>query len=630
MALTDLNNILSGGRIGIVFSRRELEAFARDEINLLLMLPGASFTEQDAARVVSCPVLNLNRYGGRGGVLASSREIAPMMRAFLAGIANCPLPARVCLNELYQYNLRLEFYFLHTLAIALAQHRPRAVVVHAAPYPRYISAERPDYEIWYRPACNYALLARRLCRDLKVPFHAPPPGMLEPALSALQSLGRQLLLGGFHLVQNLKKVMRARRDTRSRVRLKTREIGRPIGIIVRTDAEVVAALPVCRDLQAQGANILLVHDEMISSQTTLPRILRENLPYISVGGARGLVGLLSAWLRAPRRLRRYNTLSQLLAADSPAARVFQGSHDIWREMEKRALDFTVDQTHFALELDDLVKSKNLRGLVTLGFLDQWGPAVQECGDRNGIPTVCLQCTAQDLWEHPLLGWSRHYCCESIWLKNQLVALGCSPAAIVGTGQPHLMTGTPAGAPNAEALLARRKFVICTQPGYREHVEQIIEAAARVAGDHGFEILIKYHPRQVGTEYNDLIERLGPIARITGIRDAPIDTVLGEATIMLSVVSTTIARAIFLGVPVFSLWPVEEQHIDVYYVTDPVTRTADRGGRLETDLRACLADFAGFHAAYAGYRQAFFDRHAVFEPTNDIHRNVTETIRTILG
>lgn len=614
-------------RIGLALARKDLPRLAAERLDIILVPAGFSLPEDDVARITGCVTHNLNRFVAQGAIAPASRQIAPVIRQFMSTVVDAPIEAIASQNDLYQYHLRQQFFFLKTLQEALTSiPQPVLILVHE-PYGKYWSPMRPDIGRLHQHSRIYALLAVRLAAKLRIPVekkfrHSP---VLEYAEVFFRSVIRSTLIEGYRLWKLAAKCLRARADARhhtSRVAGGDPCQPGPIGIVVRTDSEVLSALPLCRELERRRIPYLVIQDELLGSQTTRSRLLEVGLPFISIGAMSGLTGLLRALLTKPRKIK-YAPPSVPPSADAALATISE--RDIWDQLADRLLDYSLDQTHFALELRAIIDVYRPRCLVTYAYVDQWGPVIQECGRKHGLKTVAVQNAALDPEEYPRLNWADHFCVESLAVKQQLMTMEYPESLLTATGLPQFAGNLPESVCSAAERLSNRTILILTQPIYPELFDKIIRTCAQVAKAQGLKVVIKLHPRQDNTDYQSAIAYGRTLAPIDVAQREPLDTMLNEATVAVSVVSAALFRAIFLGVPTFSQLPIEEHHLDLYYVRHPVTRTVNSHAALGEELSAFLEDYVERFNRYLGFRNSYLAEHAVFEPTPDPTTNIADVI-----
>lgn len=618
-------------RIGLVFSTAEASILARENLDLVWIPAGVALSEGDIAKVVGCQAINLNRYLAPGAIVDSSRILAPLIRSMLDSMKPAPIEAVASQNDIYQYHLRMQHYFLASLEAAVKSISMPKLFLAIHPYRKYWSPMRPALGLMHDARRLDAYLAIQLCEKLGVSIKWPKArwGMLGDVRLFAERLLRALILRSYRSLLLAKKTWIASRDLSSRRTCqKSDSISRdnPVGIVVRTDSEVVSASFLCSELSHRGVPFLLIHDELLASQTTKKRLHSMGLTYVSIGSINGVRGLAPLLMSLSGGVK-YGKGWKLGLGDTAAASAVVSSRDVWNCMSRRLFDFSLDQKHFALELSDVLSKFNVRSLVTYAYVDQWGAIIQNVGAHHGLKTVAVQNAAQDPEEYPRLAWSDHYCVESIWFKERLVALGYPRGKLTATGLPHFAGDRPGTLPAAGERRSHGKIVVLTQPIYETYFKSIIEQCAEVARRHGMQLLVKYHPRQSPADYADVLTKVRAQVDVAVAQRESLDSVLEGATVAVSVISAALFRAIFVGVPAFSLFPIEERHLDLEYVRHPVMRTVETGVELGEALDDFLTNFDAHYGAYLQSRELYFSEHAAFEPGGDPQVNVADIVLT---
>jgi hypothetical protein len=344
---------------------------------------------------------------------------------------------------------------------------------------------------------------------------------------------------------------------------------------------------------------------------------------VSVGSIGGVGGVLRAQLRkpAPLRLRPEPTAPGGSATDA----ILFGDPGVREELAARLMDFAVPQIHFGVELRAIAQRHRVACLVTFAYVDQWGAIIQRAGADLGIPTVAVQNAAQDPEEYPRLCWADHYCVESAYLKGRLVQLGYPPARLTATGLPQFSAVKQAPVFDAGLAFAHKRILLLTQPIYQEHYERLILACARLCADAGFELAIKFHPRQAGTEYKGAIEAARDMARVTVFQAESLDDLIQSSSVVVSVVSAALIRAVNLGAPTVSFLPVEERHLDLYYAHESTVFCVPDVAAFDALIRRALADYPGFYGQALQKRSHYLAVHAAFEPGADSAQNIVSVI-----
>jgi hypothetical protein len=612
-------------KFGLILEQRDLDYLVRQRVGLLLLPPGFPLSESDVEQKCGIPAFSLNTLIEQGEMSALSRRIAPFLRALLAALADAPIVAVASQNDLYQYHLRYQYLFLTALERFLQDKRDYCLVLPVHPYRRYVSPMRPELGLLYSNRKLLAHLAARLVALLGGQVDARPAGLLETVRDGLKLKARQTFLALFLPLKLFQKAWHARANPGP---APDGAQGK-VGIIVRTDSEVIAAKYLIDTLRDKGAPYLVIHDEILSSTTTLARLADQGIDSVSIGSVHGLGGVWRAVLRKPAPLAVRPAAPAAPGASASDAILFSDPA-VRAELADRLLDFAVPQLHFAEELRSLSARHALASLVTFAYVDQWGAIIQQVGAERGIATVAVQNAAQDPEEYPRLCWADHYCVESTYLKQRLIQLGYPPERLTATGLPQFSAVQHAGDFSAAQLFARRRILLLTQPIYQEHYERLILACARLCAAGGVEFALKYHPRQAGNEYAATLEaarKLGPVALFQA---ESLDHLIDSASVVVSVVSAALIRAVNLGTPAVSFLPVEEKHLDLYYAEQATVFCVPDIAAFETLIAGALADYAPFHAAAVRKRRHYLDVHASFEPTGDSARNIVGVIESHSG
>lgn len=612
-------------KFGLILDRRHIGWLVAQQVDVLLLPPGFPLSEDDVRKESGIDAFSLNRLIEPGEISALSQQVAPFLRALLAAVEHAPIEAVASQNDLYQYHLRPQYLFLTALERFLADKRDYQVVLDASPYRRYRSPMRPELGIMYANDKLLAYLVGRLVAQLGGSLLTRRPGRFEAAADSLKLAGRKAFLDVFLFLKLLQKSWHARRNKGPAQASPQAGDVRPVGMIVRTDSEVIAASYLIDTLRAQGTPAVVVHDEILSSTTTLARLAELKIPSTSIGSVGGIRGVLRAQWRkpAPLRLRPMPAAPGASATDA----ILFGDPGVRAELAKRLMDFAVAQVHFGEELRAIAQRHKLACLVTFAYVDQWGAVIQRAGADLGIPTVAVQNAAQDPEEYPRLCWADHYCVESAYLKGRLVELGYPSQRLTSTGLPQFSAVKNAPVFDAGRAFAHKRILLLTQPIYPEHYERLILACARLCADAGFELAIKFHPRQAGTEYKQAIEAARGIARLAIFQAEPLDELIQGSSVVVSVVSAALIRAVNLGVPTVSFLPVEERHLDLYYAHESTVFCVPDIAGFEALIRDAVADYARFYAEAWRKREHYLAVHTAFEPGADSAQNIVSVIRS---
>jgi hypothetical protein len=608
-------------KYGLILEQDNITYLVQQGADLLLLPPGFALSESDVQAQCGVAAFSLNTLIAPGEIAALSQRIAPFLRALMAALEYAPIEAVSSQNDLYQYHLRYQYLFLTALERFLADKRDYQLVLAAPPYRRYISPMRPELGLLYVNQRLLATLALRLVTRLGGQAATPATGALGPLRDAVRLACREAFLGTFMTAKLLQKTWHARRRTVAPAPAKGQST---VGFIVRTDSEVIAASYLINQLRAQGRPFVVFHDEMLSSSTTLARLAGLGIDSVSIGAVHGLAGVWRAWRRVPAPLVLH-AAAMPAAGPGAADAVLFGDTEVRVQLTERLLDFAVAQGHFADELGVLAQRYQVACLVTFAYVDQWGAVIREVGATLGIKTVAVQNAAQDPEEYPRLCWADHYCVESLYLKERLVQMGYPPARLSATGLPQFSAVAAAPVADAAKAAAHQRILLLTQPIYREHYERLIVATAHLCAAHGVELAIKFHPRQPNTDYKGAIEAARAIGPVALFQAEPLDALVQGASIVVSVVSAALIRAVNLGTPSVSFLPLEERHLDLYYASESTVFCAPDIGAYEALIGQALQDYPSFYAEAQRKRAHYFAVHASFEPGADSARNIVGVI-----
>jgi hypothetical protein len=610
-------------KFGLILDQRNIDYLAREQVDLLLLPPGFALSENDVKQQCGVDAFSLNRLIEQGEMSPLSQRIAPFLRALLAAVENAPIEAVASQNDLYQYHLRYQYLFLSALERFLKDKSDYCVVLAAPGYRRYVSPMRPDLGLWYSNEKLLAYLAGRLVSALGGKVSMPARGLVGTMVDFVKLKARQAFLRVFVPAKLFQKVWRSRNNA-GPASASSVAAGGKVGIIVRTDSEVIAASYLIAKLKARGTQYVVIHDEILSSTTTLARLTGLGIESVSIGSAAGLTGVWRALGRKPASMV---VRSHMLGTfgDTETDAILFSDPAVRSELTHRLLDFAVPQSHFSAELTALARRHGLTTFVTFAFVDQWGPIIQNVGTALGIPTVAVQNAAQDPEEYPRLCWADHYCVESTYLKGRLVQLGYPSHKLTATGLPQLSAVEHAPTLSAEGAFAHKRILLLTQPAYKEHFERLIGACAQLCGCAGFELAIKFHPRQPDTDYKEAIAAARELAQVRLFQSESLDELIRTSSAAVSVVSTALVRAVNLGTPAVSFLPVEEKHLDLYYAQDSTVFCTPDIVAFETLISAALADYPSFYDAAMEKRRHYLNVHATFEPTNDSAENIVAVI-----
>lgn len=620
-------------KLGLLLDRSDLVQFLLNPVDIILIPPGVSISEEEVEGVTKCNAHNLNRYMLSGDIERVSRKIAPHIRNFLHALGELPSVAQASQNDLYQYHLRLQYYFLLSLETVLKRfNRSFKLYIYCKPYQCYWSPMRPEQRAMHSFIRLYSYLAIELVDALDgvVVCEQRSTKLMGLGEVFIRSVLRKLGVSCFRYTQLVKKVLFAKSsNVKARFAAVHRSEGSEcIGIIVRTDSEVISASYLIEELKSRGINYLIIRDELLASQSSRDRLEFFHLSYVSVGSMRGLMGLLYAVCKAPRKIKYIHPSA--IPLTNAADTVLLGSHVVWKTMCRRLLDFSTDQTHLMVELEAIIRSYRLTRLVTFAYVDQWGGVIRATGAKLGIPTIAVQNAGQDPEEYPRLDWSDHYCIESVWLRDKLLSMGYNPEKITATGLPQFAS-KPMGAilPWA-ARYGKKTLVILTQPIYYEYFVLLIEGLSKLCEQCHLDLVIKLHPRQNKNDYENVIKQTNNV-RVNVFQKESLDSILDSSSIAISVVSATITRAIFLGIPVFSLLPIEEQHLSFPYSSHPVVSVSGSIEALTEGVLEFVNNFESKYDLFIKNREDYLAQHTNYYPTPNSQINIADMVlNTSLG
>ena len=604
-------------RIGMIFADRDVIALKKRSVQAVLIAPGCPINEYAVDRILSVPVFNLNDQIEKGAMASLSRDCAKFVRAALHD-AELSQEAISSQNDIYQYHLRKQYLFYSAMKKFLesgaVEPASATFVFPFASLSAYESPMRPELHKLFNDFRTFGYLAQKMVTDLggECEFSNSKYRLLTNIADALALPVREMMFQSYALLHLVKKIHNAKR---SKLRAAAR-----VGIVVRTDSEVISAAALIDRLEVADIRMVIIQDELLASATTVQRLKSLGLNYIPVGGEIGFGGLHNSFPRWTGKLKKH--VAEVIARNLQSEEPFMGLSGVeWaRWMSDRLFDFARLQRYFAAELAAIIRKYELELLVTFSYVDQWGPVIQQTGAAEGIPTICIQNAAQDPEEYPKLAWANHYCVESLYLKNRLIALGYPEDAITATGLPHYIEGMKSDEPLLPCP-KRPAILVITQPIYFEYYVDLLEWLGPFCAHNGFELHVKYHPRQLGNEYANVLENLTQNCTIKVFHRENLELALGGAHICISVVSAAILKAINLGVPTISFLPKSEKYLDLYYCSDRNLFVAENIKQLEKLLISSIDDFPTFWRDFLFRRRNYLSNHLVIEPTNDSADNI---------
>lgn len=618
-------------RIGILFADHDVAVLKSRQLDAVAIAPACPVDEEAIADTLAVPVINLNDLIEKGEMSSLSRKCAHFIRQALRDI-DLPTEALASQNDLYQYHLRKQYLFQTAFARFLnsgdaALDGKPILVFPFKRLARYESPMRPELEKLFRDFRTFGFLASILADQRGIPceFTDRVPGTIAQLVDKVTLAARHFLIHGYMLVQLTRKTLAARGQS-----CKPLTVGQAaVGIIVRTDSEVISAKALIDALAGQGIKTLIIQDELLASETTALRLDALGLSYVSIGATTGLQGLIIACtaLRQGDRKRIAREIEFNLRADGDFMAVSYRRWASW--IAERLFDFSLSQRHFSSEVSALIQSHHLRLLVTFAYVDQWGPVVQRTGQKAGIKTVCVQNAAQDPEEYPRLSWSDHYCVESRYLKKELMALGFPSDKISATGLPHYIGGA-IGQEDMASTADKSTILLITQPIYESYYLSLIEWLSRYCAAKNCSLAIKYHPRQVGDEYYEAIETAKALCPVTIFHREELGQSLSDAKLCISVVSAAILTAINRGVPTISFLPKSEKYLDLYYCSERNLFVAQTIDALRDVLDQANDDFPAFWAEFKKRRLNYLENHLTIEPSDASAHNILEVLNAHLN
>jgi hypothetical protein len=591
-----------------------------------MIAPGCPVNELEVIRTLRVRIFNLNDQIDKGAMAHLSRNCAAFIRAALHEIG-LPPEAVSSQGDLYQYHLRKQYLFYTALKnffdsgfVDLTQLTlvfPFARMVH------YESPMRPELDKLFYDFRTFGYLAQQLGDDhkIKFEFYCDSFPLMTKMADAIILPARQMILQTYAIFKLVKKVCLAKRPNLG--------CAATVGIIVRTDSEVISAAALIDVLEAANISVMIIQDELLASETTVQRLDDLKLNYRAIGSQLGLTGLFNSLLRTPSPARK--DIAALIAKNLDSVELFMGiGRYQWAEwMSDRLFDFFRMQRHFGAELRALIRAHDLQLLITFAYVDQWGPIIQHTGTLEGIPTVCVQNAAQDPEEFPRLAWADHYCVESQYLKSTLIALGYPSDRITATGLPHYTEGLRSNQ-SLMPTTQKRSILVITQPIYQEYYLELLQWLAPFCAENNYELHVKYHPRQSGNEYADVLEKAARDCPVVVFHRENIDSALCEAKLCISIVSAAIIRAINIGIPTISFLPKSEKYLDLYYCSEENVFVAETLEDIGVILTQATKDFPSFWCDFLNRRQHYLANHLATEPTGDSANNIFGIIRDQLS
>lgn len=618
-------------KIGLVLEERDLKQFrAYGGFDLLLLPPGFSLTASDSEALTSFHCLSLSEFIDPGEISSLSTKVAPAIRGLMSRLRDETVEANSSQNDLYQYHLRLQWLYLVSLDRFFDRYTDIDLWLHTQPYQKYDSPMRPEVGVLYSNARLLAYLALSLAhnRGFAVKTLADRNLQLLQVADTVRHSARKLIFKLFLFAKLIQKTLRSRRRTYIHNAVSHSLPRETVGIIVRTDSEVISASHLIQSLQREGVPYCVIHDEVLSSTTTLKRLENMGIKSVSVGSMLGLKGVWRAWFSTAARLDLHAPIPYPMPC-SHAEQVLLRNENVFHHLKHRLHDFYYIQYHFRLELESIIDQYRIGLLVTYAYVDQWGGVVKAAGDRFGIKTLAIQNAAQDPEEYPKLCWADFYCVESQYLKQKLISLGYPCDKLAATGLPHFSTVDYQLVGRGIQKTDSKRLLILTQPIYQTYFHTLIEACAEFAKSHGLDLAIKYHPRQRGNEYDEVIKRSKNGIHIQIYKQGSLDDLILSSSVVISVVSAALIRSINLGTPTVSFFPFEERHLDLYYANNANLYCVSTIEELITLLNLMKSDEPVFRDEFEKRRKNYLKEHASFEPTGNPEININTCVLKML-
>jgi hypothetical protein len=611
-------------RIGILFSLSDLDYMIKEDADVVVITPGSDIDESEVLNRIGIKCVHLNDFLEEREASSLSSSSAEFIR-FIMDLGDYPIEAHSSQGDLYQYHLRMQFLFLVSLERYLMPLTSFVLLFSKKGYANYCSPMRPEQGMLYDQDRTMIFLASQLARNLGGRCESVFPSLIERTSDFLLLALRRKMTSLFIFFKLLHKVLVSKRYLPSENLVSGFLVDGPkVGIIVRTDSEVVSANALIEGLDSANLEYVVIQDEILSSTTTTSRLRELTIPFVPLGALGGFSTLFAALKdclfigNAPKKKVAYKSLF------TQAENTIFSDFAVVLELQRRLFDFFLPQRHFFYELENIAKYYNVNCLITFAYIDQWGGMVKAVGDSLGIKTIAVQNAAQDPEEFPRLCWADHYCVESLYFKRRLISLGYPESMISGTGLPHFTDVLTNGdvQPN---LRRNRQILILTQPIYEKYYNQLIIASAKFCRKNNYTLTIKYHPRQTGKEYKKAINFARQKCIVDVFKTESLDTIILSSRLVISVVSAAILRSLNLGVPTVSFLPKSEKYLDLYYteaenlfVVSSIDALNELLERVNEDYQAILKEFEGKIEHYKS-------NHLRFELEQDPRTNITAVV-----
>lgn len=607
---------------GIMLSPEDVKRFENAAVSALVIFPGVELDRKRIQQQLHVPTYLLaDLADGTVDYLSLSREISPVINEFFDEILPRDLPPEYgdCRNDIYSYHLRTQYYGLRLLEEFARRYRPGKVILNTVPYRKYWSPERPARRFLHAPERAEALLVRRLCEAMGLPVETPCSGPEGRLVFAAQRGVRKAAIVAYKVARVLQKARAAKAHEVSLARPQTNHTG--VAFILRGASEVATVEPVIRALESiENTTVTLIRDELLLTPGVKQQLESRGLTYVSIGSKLGVWGVLKAFLKAsfrPRmRIRRVPSAS----GGPTALAVVANSWDIWCDMAERAAESYGEQLWFEQELTGLCGQIRPSAIVTCSMVDLWGPTIARVGRSSGARVIAIQNATHLPETFPQMGWADLYCVQSTSLRERMVRAGFPPNRITATGLPHLSTeNVPENWRRDQT--ERPCVLVTTQPHLHLENTEMVRATALACKAAGASLRVKLHPREVEANYKGLMDEILkflPEAELT--HGDSVEQAMTGVALLVSRMSTTILRAITMGVPAIAYAPAEYRHLRIDYLEHPVTYTVREFDDLTAALIRILGDYSAYYNVYVHRRSDFLEREAFINagsPTTNI-------------
>jgi hypothetical protein len=614
-------------KVGLVFGKADLEIFRENGgFDLLILPPSFNITLSDCEALTAIRCISLSSFIEIGEISSFSRQIAPVIRELISRIKSISVESESSQGDLYNYHLRLQWLYVIALDRYFEQSQKIDLWLAIQPYQQYYSPMRPDQGVFYSNDRLFAYLASDLAKRKGIRLQilkAQNLQILYVKDTILKNL-RKIVFNLFLVFKLLEKVIRAKIQSNIKINSSNFSLSKPVGIIVRTDSEVISASFLVKILQNEGIPYLIIQDEVLASSTTHKRMKSFGYEGVSIGSMTGFKGVLSAWMSKKAQLS-LTEKDQKFEPSLVTNQVLLQNNQVLNHLKNRLNDFHSIQYHFRMELHRIIDIYKIGILVTFSYVDHWGGVIKAAGNQFGIKTLAIQNAAQDPEEFPKLCWADIYCVESMHLKKTLVFLGYPENKIIGTGLPHFSSFDPQLFEKKLTNIPKKRLLILAQPIYQTYFELIINACAEFAKKNNIDLAIKYHPRQQGNEYEKIIKFNTAKTHIQVYTSESLDELIINSSAVISIVSAALIRSINIGTPTISFLPLELRYLDLYYSNDENLYRVETINELIELLWQMEVDAFVFQKCFQAKRLHYLKEHACFEPADTPERNIISTL-----